>query len=279
MHNLAPRLRFATIGLATGIRLHYAEQGDASGEALVCLHGYADSSFSFSRLLPLLPASFHVLALDQRGHGDSDRPPGGYAIDDFAADVVAFLDSVGLIPATLIGHSLGTFVARRVAERHPERVARLVLIDSAVSPVNDVMLEVRDAVRDLPEPVPADFVREFQASTAHLPLPVRFLDRVVAESLKMPARVWRDAWDGLLAFDDAAELGRIAAPTLLLWGEHDAMFGRADQERLLAAIAGARLTAYPQTGHTPHWERPEQVAADLEAFLRAATPAPQGAPA
>ena len=65
---------FATTRLSTGPRLHYAERGDPTGEALVFLHGYVDSWFAFSRLLPLLPPEYHAFAFDQRGHGDSEQP-------------------------------------------------------------------------------------------------------------------------------------------------------------------------------------------------------------
>jgi pimeloyl-ACP methyl ester carboxylesterase len=88
-----PTLRFAEAHLTTGVRLHYAEQGDPAGQPIILLHGYSDSWYSFSRVLPALAATYHIYALDQRGHGDSDRPAQGYGMPDFAADVVAFLDT------------------------------------------------------------------------------------------------------------------------------------------------------------------------------------------
>ena len=266
-----PATRLSTVRLSTGFRTRYAEQGDPRGEALLFIHGWPDSRFSYSRVLPLLPAAYRAFALDQRGFGDSERPAGGYTIDGLAGDVSAFLDAVGVARATLVGHSLGSFVARRVADLYPARVSRLALIGSAVSPVNEVMLEVQEAMRGLDDPLPPAFVREFQASTIHVPVPESFFEGLVAESLKAPARVWREVFDGLLASDDAAALGRITAPTLLLWGDEDALFsGREEQERLAAAIPDARLVVYPDTGHSPNWERPEGVAADLDAFIRGA---------
>ena len=228
----------------------------------------ADSWFSFSRVLPLLPAGYHAYAFDQRGFGDSQRPTCCYGIGDLAADVIAFLDALGIARASLVGHSLGTFIARRAAETHPERVARLMLIGSAVTARNQVLLEVQSSLLSLADPIPAEFAREFQAGTAYVPLPEAFFERIVAESLKLPARLWREVLDGVLAFDDARDLGRITAPTLLLWGEHDALFPRDEQERLVAAIPNARLIVYVETGHCANWERPERVAADLDAFLR-----------
>ncbi len=80
----APTPRFADVTLATGVRLRYAEQGDRGGPAVILLHGYSDSWFSWSRVMPLIPARYHVIAPDQRGHGDSDKPEGGYAMRDMA---------------------------------------------------------------------------------------------------------------------------------------------------------------------------------------------------
>jgi pimeloyl-ACP methyl ester carboxylesterase len=102
------------------------------------------------------------------------------------------------------------------------------------------------------------------------PVPAEFFDRIIEESLKIPARLWPVMIDGLLAYDDARELGRIRAPTQLLWGDHDALFSRAQQDAFLAALPAARLKVYQETGHCPNWERPEWVAADIADFVAAA---------
>jgi pimeloyl-ACP methyl ester carboxylesterase len=132
-----------------------------------------------------------------------------------------------------------------------------------------VTREVQTAIRDLANPVPRAFAREFQASTVHLPLPYAFFERLVDESVKLPARLWRDVFDGLLADDDSKALGAIAAPTLLISGDRDAIFPSADLPRLLNAIPRSTLKLYRDTGHSPNWERPERVAADLVAFIEA----------
>jgi non-heme chloroperoxidase len=173
-------VEFATSHLSTGPRLHYAEQGDPTGEAIVFLHGYSDSWFSFSRVLPLLSAEYHAFALTQRGQGDSDKPECCYTVEDFAADVDAFMEAVGIAEATLVGHSTGALFAQRVALSYPRRVSRLVLI-GAQTPANEVILGLRDEVRALKDPVPPEFVREFQESTIYHPVPGEFLDTVVSE--------------------------------------------------------------------------------------------------
>src|SRR5918998_3179863 len=188
-------VQFDTTQLATGPRLHYAEQGDPSSEAIIFLHGYSDSWFSFSQVLPLLSPEYHAFALTERGHGDSDKPECCYTLDDFAADVDAFMDAVGIEEATLVGHSGGAIIAPRVALNYPRRVSRLVLIGPAtiaatVGANNEAMLGLAEEVRALEDPVPTEFAREFQESTIHRPIPEEFLSTVVSESLKLPAHVW-----------------------------------------------------------------------------------------
>jgi non-heme chloroperoxidase len=269
-------IEFATTPLlSTGVSLHYAEQGDQAGEAIVFLHGYSDSWFSFSRILPLLSPEYHAFALTERGHGDSDKPECCYTVEDFAADVDAFMDALGIGKATLVGHSGGSFMAQRVALSYPHRVSRCVLIGSATTLLNNEGVgELGNEMLALEDPVPPEFVREFQESTIYYPVPEEFLETVVSESLKLPARVWRDYWEGVvLTVDHAARLDGIDVPTLILWGEQDALFPREEQERLAAAIPGATLKMYPETGHAVHWERPEWVVRDLEAFIRNTRPA------
>jgi non-heme chloroperoxidase len=263
-------MQFATTQLATGVTLHYAEEGDPTGEAIIFLHGYSDSWFSFSQVLPLLSPEYHAFALTERGHGDSDKPECCYTVDDFAADVDAFMDAVGIEEVTLVGHSGGTLIAPRVALDYPQRVNRLVLIGAAnMGANNEAMLGLGEEVRALEDPVSPEFAREFQESTIHHPIPEEFLSMAVSESLKLPTRVWRDYMEGvILTPDHASRLGEINAPTLLVWGEQDAFFPREEQERLAREIPNAKLEVYPETGHAVHWERPEEFVRDLEAFMK-----------
>jgi non-heme chloroperoxidase len=268
-------VQFATTHLSTGVTLHYAEQGDPTGEAIIFLHGYSDSWFSYSRVLPLLSPEYHAFALTQRGHGNSDKPQCCYTPDDFAADVDAFMDAVGLEEATVVGASTGALFAQRVALSYPRRVGRLVLI-GAQTPANEAVSGLREEVQALEDPVPPEFVREFQESTIYQPVPQKFLDTVVSESLKLPAQVWRDYMEqAVLSIDHdyVLLLREIDVPTLILWGEQDPLFPREEQERLAAAIPGATLKAYPETGHAVHWDRPEWVVQDLEAFMKDMRPA------
>jgi non-heme chloroperoxidase len=262
--------RFADVRLSTGVRLRYLEQGDPAGRPVILIHGLTDSWFSFSRILPGISKAHRVYPLDLRGHGDSDRPAAGYAPREMAADVIAFMDALSIRRATLVGHSMGSFVAQQAALAAPARIAGLVLIGSATTGRNEVTLELREAMASLPDTVPADFVMEFQASTVHQSVPEEFMVRVVAESRKVPARVWRAALAGLLETERFTGLGGGRIPALLIWGDRDGLFSRLEQQALVAALPIASLKVYRETGHAPHWERPEEVVRDLERFLRTA---------
>jgi pimeloyl-ACP methyl ester carboxylesterase len=254
------------------VTLSYAHQGDAAGTPVLLLHGVTDSWRSFEPVLAHLPASLHAVALTQRGHGDSGRPATGYRTRDYAADVAAFVEALGLGPVVVVGHSMGATNAQRFAIEHPELTRGLVLVSSfATYRDNAAVTELWEStVARLTDPVDPGFVREFQESTLARPVAPAFLDMVMRESLKVPARVWRASFEGFLEDDLAGELGRIRAPTLVIWGDRDVLCPRRSQDLLLAEIAGSRLIVYEGAGHAVHWEEPQRFAADVTAFARAA---------
>ena len=267
LRSAAPRVR--QVALSTGVTLSYLEQGRKNGEVFIFLHGYTDSHRSFDLTLPRLPRRIHAYALDQRGHGDSSKPACCYTQADFAGDVIAFMDALGIPKATLVAHSMGSFVAHKVAVDHPSRVRELVLVGSAPTGVgNPVGLELKSIVDTLEDPIDPEFVRAFQASTFYRPIPASYLDTAVSESLKVPATVWKQALDGLLTEDHSAELGQITARTFIFWGDQDVFFGAADQAVLDAAIPRSKLIVYPQTGHGLHVEEPRRFVRDLVRFTR-----------
>lgn len=266
---VTPAPHFANIQLATGVTLNYLEQGNPHGEALILLHGYTDSWNTYALVLPLMSSNYHVFALDQRGHGNSSKATCCYAMEEFVADVVAFMDAKGIARATVVGHSMGSMVAQWVAIQYPNRVARLVLIGSMVTVGNPGILEFNQAVQSLTDPIAPAFAREFQVSSVHGEIPAEFLDKVVDESLKVPAHVWRQALASFVHKDTTQHLHKISAPTLIMWGEHDPFFPRSDQEALVASIPHATLRIYAHVSHNPHWEQPAQFVADLEQFLQA----------
>lgn len=257
-----------TADLRTGVRLAYVEQGDPRGLPVVFLHGTSDSLRSFELVLPHLPPRVRAIALSQRGHGDSERPDAGYGPGDFAEDVAAFLDALDIDSAVIVGHSMGTTIAQRFALDHPRRVIGLMLIGAIHRwRGNPSLEELHAATAELNDPVDPAFAREFQLSTLVQPVPMSFVDMAVDESLKLPAHVWKAMLNGFMEDDFSGRLANILVPTVLLWGDQDPLFSRADQDAILAAIPESRLIVYPGTGHALHWEQPERAASDVVAFV------------
>jgi len=258
-----------TVSLGAGLDLEYVERGSRGRVPVVFLHGVTDSWGSFEGLLSRLPECTHAFALSQRGHGNSSRPRSGYRISDLANDLTLFLNALEIERAVLVGHSMGSFVAQRFAIDRPSRTAGLALLGSATGMHdNDALWGFwRSTVATLTDPVDPEIAREFQLSTLSRPTAPGLVDACVLESLKVPARIWREAFAGFLELDHRAELGRIAAPTLIANGDSDAMFTPEHQRALHDAIPGSTLLIYPGGGHAAHWEDPARVTADLTAFF------------
>lgn len=262
----APRTGVVT--LPSGVQVRYVERGAQDpSRVVIMLHGFTDSSYSFQGLMDRLDPTIQSIAIDQRGHGESSKPGCCYAPQDFAADVVAFMDARQIKTATIVGHSMGGVVAQLVAIRSPERVSGLVIVGSSPSFANAAVEGLLAAVKELSDPIDRKFAAEFQASTIHKPIAASQLDRYVDASMKVPARVWNDVLTQLLTVDLRGDLRTIKARTLILWGDKDGVSTRADQATLFQEIPNATLKVYQDIGHAVHWEAPERVAADLAAFL------------
>jgi non-heme chloroperoxidase len=254
-----------------GLLIPYVEQGDPDGVPVVLLHGITDSHRSYEPVLEALPDSIRAVALTARGHGDAGKPESGYDAARMATDVVAAMDALGIERAIVVGHSMGSWTARRIAASHPDRVLGLVLAGAFATFHRPDVTGLLEEFRDLGDPIDPAYARAWQDSTLARTAPERFMQMIVEETCKPPARVWEAALAGLI--DDHPEPpGTINAPTLLCWGERDDFVPRADQDDLLARIPGAELLVYEGGGHALHWERPARFAGDLVAFaaMRAA---------
>ena len=146
------------------------------------------------------------------------------------------MDAKEIKTATIVGHSMGSFVAQQVAVSAPGRVERLVLVGSATTVRNNVVKDLESEVGKLGDPIPETFVRDFQTSTAFKSLPPEFMNTVVRESLKPSAHVWREVMAGMLKSDTETGLATIKAPTLILWGDKETIFARSEQDLLVRSF-------------------------------------------
>jgi pimeloyl-ACP methyl ester carboxylesterase len=254
--------------LRNGVKLAYVELGDPKGEPLLLLHGYTDSSRSWSLAAPHL-SKYRLLIPDQRGHGAADAPPCCYAISDYAYDAALFMDAIGLGRAAIAGHSMGSMVAIHMAAEYPDRVSRIVLIGStALAPVRrGAWLYDQVAALKWPLDPASPFMREWHPANQPTPVDPVFADAVQQELLAVPEHVWRGVMRELMGIPIGRHAADVKAPVLILSGGKDPLFPAEHHASLLAAFPGADAHVFPELGHNPVWEQPEAIAARMVAFL------------
>jgi 2-hydroxymuconate-semialdehyde hydrolase len=275
----AERSRFAEIG---GVSVHYLEAGERDAPAVLLLHGFAASNFVWhDALVPLAGAGFRVVAPDLVGFGFSGKPRDGeYTIEAQARAVVGLMDALGIGGASVVGSSYGGAVAAVCALDHPARVRRLVLVGAVSNnEVRQRLVARLGGLRGLGEAL-TPFVldarhrrkrRRLREQTA---LDGRDYDelRVRAQLRPLKAANTQRAILQTLRHWDASrverEAGRIAQPTLLVWGADDREVPLRHGERLRALIPGARLFVFESCSHLPQEERPAEFARLVAEFCQ-----------
>jgi pimeloyl-ACP methyl ester carboxylesterase len=241
---------------AHGRSVRYRVAG--AGEPVVLLHGLSGSGRWWGRTVPALAGRYRVYVPDLPGFVAMARSGsrGRFGLAEAPAWLLAWMEAVGLRSAHVVGHSMGGYVALRLAADAPEAVRRLVLVAPA---------GVRRGHR--PDPMLAYTLPLVAALRRVGP---GFLPLVARDALRAgPATVWWAA-RALLAADARPHLPAVAAPTLLIWGARDPLVPPAIGYRLRAEIGGARLLLLEGAGHVPMYERPTAFNTALLAFLAGA---------
>jgi pimeloyl-ACP methyl ester carboxylesterase len=266
------------ISLPDGISLAYVDVGPRDGPVVVLIHGYTSNARGWVPILPYLDPARRYLIPDLRGHGRSSKPDCCYDRTTFAYDIRLLLDALHLARADVYGASFGSLVAQAFAENWPGRVRRLVLQSStggplaacASEPGGESLFTYRDAIVALQDPIDPEspFMVAWYTSTS--PVNPEFLRRQRRDAAAIPAHVWLAILDqGLNLRDVQAGLPRIQAPTLLIWGAKDNLFGPRDRCSLRAALPQAEVKVFENLGHNAYWEDPQTVAAAINSFLAA----------
>lgn len=241
------------------------------GPDLVLLHGAGDQAGAWSKVVPGLIDDYRLLAVDLPGHGESDPATGPLAFSTLADGVGEFLDRRDAGPVTLVGHSMGAWLAMLYAHRHPERVARVVAVNGGPtrgepSGVNLLPADREEArrtmaaLRDPSSPAIPDFV----------------LDDMVRRNPAGPlGRLMQDLDDMARHLLDG-QLGEFAVPVDLVWGESDRHLPVDYARRLAGELDRVRLTTIPRCGHLPANECPERFTEILRRVLAAGPPPARG---
>lgn len=256
-----------------GVRVRYVDEGE--GSPVVFVHGFASSLETWDAVIPTVVAAGHrAIALDLRGFGWTDRPPGDYTVEAQARLVLALMDELGVERAALVGHSYGAGVVLRMALRTPDRVTRIALYDAwAYSAQLPAFFHVARA-DGIGEAMFAAWYGERAEDRMALAfhdegfVTIELIDAVDA-SLRRPGTYAAAlaAVRGMHYEEVEATYPEIPHATLLLWGREDRVTPLSVGERLVRDLPGARLVVYPGCGHFPMIEHAAQSTAELVRFL------------
>ncbi len=249
-------------------RLYYESEG--SGPDLVLIHGVGSQHGDWDGVTNRLSGSFSVLRYDLRGHGSSAAPPGPYAIEEFAADLIGLLDDTGLIRPNIAGFSLGGLIAQCAALDHPERINKLALLGTVAGRTPEERARVEGRLDFIASSHPADyfdqsvsrwFTEEFQA--AH-PEVVAGRKAVVTA---MDGAAYAAAYHALATTDFAERLHEIPHETLVATGEDDIGSNPRMAKFMADKIPNSRLEILPGLRHSILLEAPDQLASLLSDFF------------
>jgi pimeloyl-ACP methyl ester carboxylesterase len=257
------------------VSLVYYVIGPADGEPWVLLHGLGSVAATWSPVMRGLRRSCRMLVPELSALGGTKCPGDGLGVRPAVEVLQNLLDrEVGSRPVTLLGLSLGGWMAVRYALRHPERVSRLVLVDAGGYRHQDwERIESLVNVRDL-----ADVDRLYKALFVKVPWVMSLSRATFFKAYTSPAvrNVLADLSE-TDTFDDA-DLGALRMPTALIWAEQDGLFTVETGRAMAAAIPRSRLEIIRNCGHAIHMERPRALNAALQRFRRAAGARAVGAP-
>ena len=261
--------------------LFYTVKGE--GEPLILIHGYGAGIWVWEKQIDFLSRFYRVYALDLIGHGFSDRPGIDYTPEAYVRCLKGFMDETGIEQATLIGNSMGGGVAWVMAVVFPERVRKLVLINSAPP---DVLRQVKNdsfrtlvAIKDIPL-LPRLIIacrakRDIQWVLQECVADINTITPEVLNRQYQLSKIKGTTWALYSTFKNGGkalvykdDLGRIGHSTLLLWGKRDLIFPPPVGEYFHREIKNSKLIQIENSGHMPMWETPEVVSEAILSFLQ-----------
>jgi esterase len=264
--------RFVTLN---GLRIHYLDWGSEGKPPLILLHGIGRVAHSFDHIAPHFRDSYHVIAMDLRGHGDSSwSPEGAYLVEDYVKDLEAFIGQSHWSNVTLLGNSTGGRVVQVYAGMHPERMARLVVEDVGPQRTNEIASAFARRVAEedkgwaAEDELVASLMRtggsiseDLQRNYAHFGSKVREDGRLVWK--RDPNLV-----KGFVPTDLWRFVSHIRCPTLYILGGASKIVPPETQQQLKDTLPDCQIVILPGLGHYPHLEAPEEYLKQVEAFLK-----------
>ncbi|WP_431324673.1 alpha/beta fold hydrolase [Rhizobium sp. YTU87027] len=250
----------------SGIELAYVEWGDVAAPAVILIHGYTDNSRAYSLVAPFLKGRRFV-AIELRGHGDSQKVTRDINLLSFAADVSELMDELGIEKADIVGHSMGSMTAAVLAAFYGHKVNKVVLIATAMqlSKATADWLQTTVESQTFPLDVNGAFLNEWTWNPH--PIDQNFMKYLKQEATVVPHETWKGCLVALEVTNWSLAATRIKAPVFVMWGDQDQFFNAEDQEAVKSALPDAKYKTYRNYGHSVTWEIPQVAANDIMEFL------------
>jgi pimeloyl-ACP methyl ester carboxylesterase len=270
-----PHAEYSHFAKVDGVRIHYQEKGD--GPALVLLHGWALSTYTWKDVFDPLAEHFHLIAMDLKGFGFSDKPEGDYTRHAQADLVIHLMDFLHIDHAVLCGNSMGGNVALNAARHYPQRVTSLILVGSSGVGAGGTSSAPRWVDWAAIGP-PVAAVALTSDAIIRLGMKVAFYDqsKVSADRIAAYYRPLRTRHGQRAAYlaraqgalhPIAPELHRIVQPTLIIWGKDDQLNPVEGGHRFNSVIQHSQLVILDHCGHMPQEERPELFVHEVVCFI------------
>lgn len=249
-----------------GLQLHFVEWGQADSPVVLLLHGFQSNAHTWDTFSSSMADRYHVVALDQRGHGDSAwAPDGNYTAEAFVNDISGFIQMLGLAPVSVVGHSMGGRHATMLAADHPDLVRKLVIVDTPAE-LPPAILARRDQEPASDEPPQPETFATFEAVIANgmsqypLTAEAELRHANYHNLTRTHDGAWGWRWDPELLHrrrhnraqqpDLYSYLRRVICPTLLIRGQQSPLLTSEIAGKMVAAIPAARLAEIADAAHT-----------------------------
>ena len=245
-----------------GTTLFYEDQGE--GDVLVLLHGLTSHHLMLKQEMEYFKSEFRVIAIDARGHGDSEKPA-KYNLEDHIFDVIALLDELEITEFSMIGMSMGTYTAQGVAIKVPERVKKMILVSGTTHAKGEsegLLEKHKDEIGHLSF---EEQMGELATRIFHNMEPVgAWLESIPGGLTPEQQQI---AADGLAEFDFRPDLAKVTAKTLVISGKHDGLNPPSEGKEIADLIPGAKFVEFEHSGHAPGIEETEKYMALISEFI------------
>lgn len=252
--------------VANGVTLTYDDDG--AGTPIILLHGLGGNRYSYLEFIEKFKSHFRVIALDSRGHGDSEKPK-NYTLNDHIEDVIALIDYLGIDSAHILGASMGSYIAQGVAIAIPNRIKKLILVvaksHGKTSSTQELMERHAEEIVGL----------NLEEAMAHLSKYMFYNPDAVWKYLmefQMKGHVLTPeeqaaANKALEGFDFRPALHKITAETLVISGKHDGLNPPKLGREIANMIPHSTFVEFEESGHAPNAEEPEKFMKVVKNFL------------